>query len=87
MKNDLIVIEKSTLYKMGAAIAVLILLLIGAIYEGIKAGEEANRYFEISETHKAKSDYWHSAYTDLSTSGTCLNRIPEFDKQLAFKSR
>ena len=86
MKNDWIVIEKSTLYKMGAAIAVLILLLILSIYEGIKTGEEANLLYDKLEVQEQKSQYWHDAYLSLTESGTCLERIPELDKQLAFES-
>jgi len=76
MSKDFIVIEKSTLYKMGAAIAVLILLLIGAIYEGMEAGDEANLLYDKLEVQKQKATYWHNSYDDLHTSGTCLSRLP-----------
>ena len=76
MSKDFIVIEKSTLYKIGAAIAVLILLLIGSIYEGIKSGEAENILYDALEVQKQKATYWHDAYVDLSTSGTCLSRLP-----------
>ena len=89
MKNtSYIVLDKRELYTYITVIAVIVLGAVAFLLnEGIKAGEEANRYFAISETHKAKSDYWHDAYFSLTESGTCLERIPELDKQLAFKSR
>jgi hypothetical protein len=85
MKNDFIVIEKSTIYKMSVAIAVLVLLLGWAVYEGIKTGNEANELRELIAIQKNKAEFCKQKYDTLVESGLCLERIPSLDVELGLK--
>jgi hypothetical protein len=82
MRKDVIVIEKSTLYKMGVAIAVLVLLLGWTIYEGMKTGDEANKLIELIAIQENKASYCKQKYDTLVESGLCLERIPALDAEL-----
>ena len=77
MKNSsFIVLDKREIYTYVAVVAVVVIAVIAFLFnEGMKAGADAEKYYAISETHKAKATYWHDAYVDLSTSGTCLSRL------------
>jgi hypothetical protein len=82
MKNDWIVIEKSTLYKMGVAISVLVLLLGWTIYEGMKTGDEANKLRELIAIQENQASFCKQKYDTLVESGLCLERILSLDAEL-----
>jgi len=88
MKNTtFIVLDKQEAYTYVTVIAILVIGVMAFLFnEGMKAGEEANRLYKELEVQEQKSQYWHDGYLSLTKSGTCLERIPELDKQLAFES-
>jgi cell division protein FtsL len=80
--KDFIVVEKPTLYKMGVSVAILILMLIVAIYEGMQTGNEANKLRELLSIQETKASYCKQKYDTLVESGLCLERIPSLDAEL-----
>jgi hypothetical protein len=80
--KDFIVITKPTLYKMGVAIAVLVLLLGLSIYEGMKTGDESNKLRELIAIQENQASFCKQKYDTLIESGLCLERIPSLDAEL-----